>query len=83
MTYLTSWEEFAKAAERLYLNDPQKVTLAANLYNIILNMWMYTHWVSRIVYIYISVFELKDSSGQSEINNAFITCIPNLLKLKR
>lgn len=79
MTYLTSWEEFAKAAERLYLNDPQKVTLAANLYN----MWMYTHWVSRIVYIYISVFELKDSSGQSEINNAFITCIPNLLKLKR
>lgn len=24
MTYLTSWEEFAKAAERLYLNDPQK-----------------------------------------------------------
>ncbi|KAK3585217.1 hypothetical protein CHS0354_027513 [Potamilus streckersoni] len=24
MTYLTSWEEFAKAAERLYLNDPMK-----------------------------------------------------------
>lgn len=26
MTFLTSWEEFAKAAERLYLNDPQKVS---------------------------------------------------------
>ncbi|KAK3792267.1 hypothetical protein RRG08_007346 [Elysia crispata] len=24
MTYLTSWEEFAKAAERLYLSDPIK-----------------------------------------------------------
>lgn len=29
MTYLTSWEEFAKAAERLYLNDPQKVTFTS------------------------------------------------------
>lgn len=25
MTYLTSWEDFAKAAERLYLADPMKV----------------------------------------------------------
>ncbi|KAH3846542.1 signal recognition particle 9 kDa protein-like [Dreissena polymorpha] len=24
MTFLTSWEEFAKAAERLYTNDPMK-----------------------------------------------------------
>ncbi|XP_074654096.1 signal recognition particle 9 kDa protein-like [Tubulanus polymorphus] len=24
MTYITSWEEFAKAAERLYLADPTK-----------------------------------------------------------
>ena len=26
MTYITSWEEFSKAAERLYLNDPMKVS---------------------------------------------------------
>jgi len=26
MTFLTSWEEFAKAAERLYVNDPMKVS---------------------------------------------------------
>ena len=25
MTYLDSWEEFEKAAERLYLKDPMKV----------------------------------------------------------
>lgn len=25
MTYLTSWEEFAKAAEKLYIADPLKV----------------------------------------------------------
>lgn len=25
MTYLTSWDEFAKAVERLYLSDPMKV----------------------------------------------------------
>ena len=25
MTFITSWEEFSKAAERLYLNDPMKV----------------------------------------------------------
>lgn len=25
MTFLTSWEEFSKAAERLYVNDPSKV----------------------------------------------------------
>jgi len=25
MTFLTSWDEFSKAAERLYLNDPMKV----------------------------------------------------------
>lgn len=25
MTYITIWEEFAKAAERLYLADPMKV----------------------------------------------------------
>ncbi|KAK8779118.1 hypothetical protein V5799_019543 [Amblyomma americanum] len=25
MTYITSWDEFAKAAERLYLADPMKV----------------------------------------------------------
>ncbi|GJQ76843.1 hypothetical protein Trydic_g15050 [Trypoxylus dichotomus] len=25
MTYLKSWEEFEKAAERLYLHDPAKV----------------------------------------------------------
>ncbi|KAL5007927.1 hypothetical protein ScPMuIL_013508 [Solemya velum] len=24
MTYFASWEEFAKAGERLYLNDPNK-----------------------------------------------------------
>ncbi|XP_033734190.1 signal recognition particle 9 kDa protein-like [Argopecten irradians] len=24
MTFMTSWEEFSKAAERLYLNDPSK-----------------------------------------------------------
>ncbi|XP_005097009.1 signal recognition particle 9 kDa protein [Aplysia californica] len=24
MTYFTSWEEFSKSAERLYLNDPMK-----------------------------------------------------------
>ena len=28
MTYFTSWEEFAKAAEMLYVNDPVKVSLA-------------------------------------------------------
>ncbi|XP_076314288.1 signal recognition particle 9 kDa protein-like [Tachypleus tridentatus] len=27
MTYITSWEEFSKAAERLYLADPMKVRL--------------------------------------------------------
>ncbi|XP_064600490.1 signal recognition particle 9 kDa protein-like [Liolophura sinensis] len=27
MTYLTSWEEFARAAERLYLADPMKCRL--------------------------------------------------------
>ena len=25
MTYFTTWEEFAKAAERLYMNDPLRV----------------------------------------------------------
>ena len=25
MTFITSWDEFSKAAERLYLNDPMKV----------------------------------------------------------
>jgi len=25
MTYFTSWEDFAKAAEMLYVNDPMKV----------------------------------------------------------
>ena len=25
MPYITSWDEFSKAAERLYLNDPSKV----------------------------------------------------------
>ncbi len=25
MTYITNWEEFAKAAERLYVADPSKV----------------------------------------------------------
>ncbi|KAH7972745.1 hypothetical protein HPB52_016620 [Rhipicephalus sanguineus] len=25
MTFITSWEEFSKAAERLYLADPMKV----------------------------------------------------------
>ena len=25
MTYFTKWEDFFKAAERLYLNDPYKV----------------------------------------------------------
>lgn len=27
MTFLTSWEDFEKAAERLYLQDPMKVSL--------------------------------------------------------
>ncbi|XP_071499353.1 signal recognition particle 9 kDa protein-like [Diadema setosum] len=27
MTYITSWEEFSKAAERLYLSDPSKVRI--------------------------------------------------------
>lgn len=27
MTYLKSWEEFERAAERLYLQDPIKVTM--------------------------------------------------------
>ena len=27
MTFLESWEEFEKAAERLYLQDPMKVRL--------------------------------------------------------
>jgi len=26
MTYFTSWEDFAKAAEMLYVNDPMKVS---------------------------------------------------------
>jgi len=26
MTYFTSWEDFAKAAEVLYVNDPMKVS---------------------------------------------------------
>ncbi|XP_078001040.1 signal recognition particle 9 kDa protein-like [Glandiceps talaboti] len=25
MTYITSWEEFAKASERLYISNPEKV----------------------------------------------------------
>jgi arginine/lysine/ornithine decarboxylase len=29
MTYLKSWEEFEKAAERLYFQDPMKVGLNA------------------------------------------------------
>lgn len=27
MTYLTSWEEFAKAAEKLYIADPMRVRI--------------------------------------------------------
>lgn len=27
MTYLDSWEEFEKCAERLYLQDPMKVNI--------------------------------------------------------
>ena len=27
MTFLESWEEFEKAAERLYLQDPMKVSV--------------------------------------------------------
>ena len=26
MTYFTTWEDFAKAAEMLYVNDPMKVS---------------------------------------------------------
>jgi hypothetical protein len=29
MTYLKSWEEFEKAAERLYFQDPMKVGFAS------------------------------------------------------
>jgi len=28
MTYFTTWEDFAKAAEMLYVNDPMKVLYA-------------------------------------------------------
>ena len=28
MTYITSWEEFARAAEKLYLSDPMKVSIS-------------------------------------------------------
>ena len=31
MTFITTWEEFAKAAERLYLTDPSKVELHLSL----------------------------------------------------
>lgn len=27
MTYIPNWEEFAKAAERMYLTDPMKVSI--------------------------------------------------------
>ena len=27
MTFLTTWEDFEKAAERLYLQDPMKVSI--------------------------------------------------------
>ena len=30
MTFLESWEEFEKAAERLYLQDPMKVLIFSN-----------------------------------------------------
>lgn len=32
MTYLNSWEEFEKGAERLYLQDPMKVYFILNYY---------------------------------------------------
>lgn len=54
MTYLTSWEEFAKAAERLYLNDPQKVTFTSmqcNAHFVNINMiYIYIPWPSKNVY---------------------------------
>jgi hypothetical protein len=33
MTFLTNWEDFEKAAERLYLQDPMKVSDAQIIYH--------------------------------------------------
>ena len=46
MTYITSWEEFAKAAERLYLQDPSKVSLSGWNFNILVgdNMVLCDLW---------------------------------------
>ena len=39
MTYLTSWEEFSKATEQLYVADPAKVsTLGKMTENIVLSL---------------------------------------------
>lgn len=53
MTYLTSWEEFAKAAERLYLNDPQKVTFTSMQCSFRKHKhdkYIYIPWPSKNVY---------------------------------
>lgn len=33
MTFLTNWEDFEKAAERLYLQDPMKVSDVQIIYH--------------------------------------------------
>lgn len=31
MTYISNWDEFAKAVERIYLADPMKVSFTKNI----------------------------------------------------
>ena len=48
MTFLNTWEDFEKAAERLYLQDPMKVRILKNL--IILNVT--TKNLIKLLYIF-------------------------------
>ena len=41
MTFLTTWEDFEKAAERLYLQDPMKVSIETGKKKLINRLHVY------------------------------------------
>ena len=51
MTFLTNWEDFEKAAERLYLQDPMKVSDVQIIYHASTPVYSYdiTYWYPQII----------------------------------
>ena len=51
MTFLTNWEDFEKAAERLYLQDPMKVSDVQIIYHASTPVYSYeiAYWYPQII----------------------------------